>query len=473
MITCVLIALGAVFIALARNISTTWSAILIVTFNALTPKVVRYLTSFESHIDETSYTSSAYIKVTMLRWVNTAIVTAIISPFAYTIADGDHLIKGIRILFTAELVQRPILQLTDIMGNLKRHYFAPRAKDQRRMNLHFSSAPYSIGERYTDVTKLLFLTCFYATLFPSAWFFSAAILFVYYWVDKFCVLRMWKQGPKINGEISIYSVYFFLMCVITYAVTGTYYMAMFPFDNVCETDEVVPDDYVGVYELGTNGSAFTYVATNSKAYKYCDQDLFRSEAAFPPFPSDQSDGSEWMSETQVKFLPIYAWSCIGIIQAVGTIIAVRLFFKFALPLCSKIYVKTQGKANEQVFSDVHEIGGYIPHVTIPGYALPFLMCDITNIDEELIGWQRDNANDFNNLICKSWKYHTAENPAFSQVMHWPPSDANSSPKVAEVPVPASAPELTAQVSYDLGQAINSSTRKQNSRRRFVTFSSKS
>jgi len=117
----VLIALGAVFIALARNISTTWSAILIVTFNALTPKVVRYLTSFESHIDETSYTSSAYIKVTMLRWVNTAIVTAIISPFAYTIADGDHLIKGIRILFTAELVQRPILQLTDIMGNLKRH----------------------------------------------------------------------------------------------------------------------------------------------------------------------------------------------------------------------------------------------------------------------------------------------------------------------------------------------------------------
>jgi len=426
--------------------------------------VVRYLTSFESHIDETSYTTSSYIKVTLLRWVNTAIVTAVISPFAYTIADGDYLIKSVRILFTAELAQRPILQLSDIAGNLKRHYFAPRAKDQRRMNLLFSTAPYSIGERYTDVTKLLFLTCFYATLFPSAWFFSAAILFVYYWVDKFCVLRVWKQGPKINGNISIYSVYFFLMCVITYAVMGTYYMAMFPFDNVCETDEVVPGDYVGVYELGTNGNAFTYVSTNSKAYKYCDQDLFRYKAAFPPFPSDQPDGSEWMSEIQLKFLPIYARSCIGIISAVGAIVAFRFFIKFALPLFSRTRYMSQGRANEEAFSDVHEIVGYIPHVTIPGHAFPFLMCDITHIDDELIGWQRDNVNGFNTLIDKSQKNRMAENPAFSQVMHWPPSDANSSPKVAQVPVPASAPEL-----IDL--AI--STRKQKVKGRFSNLFSRS
>lgn len=428
-ITCGLIVLGAVFIALARKRSITTSAILIVVFNSLTPMVVRYLTSFESHVDETSYMSSAYIKVTLLRWVNTAIVTAIITPFAYTIADGQHLIEGLRILFTAELVQRPILQLTDIMGNLKRHYFAPRAKDQRRMNLLFFSQPYSIGERYTDVTKLLFLTCFYATLFPSAWFFSAAILFVYYWVDKFCVLRMWKQGPKINGTISVYSVYFFLVCVITYAVMGTYNLAMFPFDNVCETDEVVPADYVNVFTFGTNDVTFT-VAADSKAYKYCDQDMFRYKAAFPPLPSDQLDGSEWMSETQVKFLPIYAWSSIGIISAVAAVIVFRFFIKFVIPLCSRRY-KSQGRANEEAFSEVLEIEGYIPHVDIPGYEFPFLMCDITNIDDELIGWRGHNAKDFDTLIYdvpqvlrrrKSKKNLMAENPAFSQVMHWPPTE---------------------------------------------------
>jgi len=373
--------------------------------------------------------SSAYVKVTILRWVNTAIVTAIISPFAYTIADGEHLIEGLRILFTAELVQRPLLQLTDIMGNLKRHYFAPRAKDQRRMNLLFSSAPYSIGERYTDVTKLLFLTCFYATLFPSAWFFSAAILFVYYWVDKFCVLRMWKQGPKINGKISIYSVYFFLVCVVTYAVMGTYNMAMFPFDNVCETNEVVPAGYVNVFNLGTSNTTFT-VPADSKAYKYCDQDFFRYNNAFPPLPSDQPDGNEWMSEAQLKYLPIYAWCCVGIISAVAAVIAFRLFIKFALPLCSRRY-KSQGRANEEAFSEVLEIEGYIPHVDIPGYEFPFLMCDITNIDDELIGWRGHNANGFNTLIYdvpqvlrrrKSKKNLNAENLSFSQVMHWPPSE---------------------------------------------------
>jgi len=429
MITVVLIAGGAALIALARSKDITLSVILVILFNSITPMVVRMLTSFESHTDETSSMSSAYIKVTLLRWVNTAIVTAVISPFAYTIMDGNHLIESLRILFTAELLQRPILQLTDWLGNLKRHVLAPRAKDQRRMNLLFSSHTYSIGERYTDVTKLLFLTCFYATLYPIAWFFSAAILFVYYWVDKFCILRMWKQGPKINGMISIYSVYFFLLCVITYSVMGTYNMAMFPFDNTCETDEVVPDFYEGTYVMGTKNTIT--ISSDSKAYKYCDQDMFRYlPSVFPPFPYDQPDGSEWMNETQLKYLPIYGWSCIGIIATVGAVIAFRFFIKLVLPLFSKRY-KTQGKAIEQAFSEVLEIEGYIPNVDIPGYAFPFLMCDISGIDDELIGWRGVCEHGFDNLIYdmpqvlrrrKSKKNLTAENPTFSQVMHWPPSD---------------------------------------------------
>jgi len=439
MITLVLIVGGAACIALARSRNITLSIILVILFNSISPMVVRMLTSFESHIDETSSMSSAYIKVTLIRWVNTAIVTAIISPFSSTIMDGDHLIESLRILFTAELVQRPILQVTDWLGNLKRHGFAPRAKDQRRMNLLFSSHTYSIGERYTDVTKLLFLTCFYATLYPAAWFFSAAILFVYYWVDKFCVLRMWRQGPKINGMISIYSVYFFLMCVITYAVMGTYNMAMFPFDNTCETDEFVPEYYEGIYEIGTNGTRTTDIASDTKAYKYCDQDMFRYQpSVFPPFPSDQPNGNEWMSETQLKYLPLYGWSCVGIISTVGAIMVFRIFIKFVLPLFSKRY-KTRGKAMEEAFSEVLEIEGYIPHVDIPGYAFPFLMCDISGIDDELVGWRGVCEHKFDNLIDdmpqvlrrrKSKKNLLAENPTFSQVMHWPPSDEVEIKKVA-------------------------------------------
>jgi hypothetical protein len=95
------------------------------------------------------------------------------------------------------------------------------------------------------------------------------------------------------------------MCVITYAVMGTYNMAMFPFDNTCETDEFVPEYYEGIYEIGTNGTRTTDIASDTKAYKYCDQDMFRYQpSVFPRFPSDQPNGNEWMSETQLKYLPL-------------------------------------------------------------------------------------------------------------------------------------------------------------------------
>mmetsp|Transcript_6684 Transcript_6684/g.12568 ORF Transcript_6684/g.12568 Transcript_6684/m.12568 type:complete len:411 (+) Transcript_6684:948-2180(+) len=401
----------------------------IVIFNTITPMVVRFLVSFESHIDETSYSSSVYMKITMFRWINTAIVTAVISPFAYTLTDGDQLIESIRIIFTAELVQRPILQLTDWMGNLQRHCFAPRAKDQRRMNLLFSSYEYSIGERYTEITKLLFLTCFYGTLYPAAWYFAAATLFVYYWVDKFCVLRTWRQGPKINAKISIYSVYFFLTCAVTYAVMAAYNVAMFPFDNACETEETVPDYYVGEYEVGSNNITFV-VSSDDKVYKYCNQDMFRYvPAAFPPLPKDQPNGSEWMSDVQMKFVPIFGWGCLGIVSFVSMIVVCRSFIVYVLPLCSRP-VKSQGRAIEEPFSDVREVEGYIPHIRITGYEFPFLICDISNINDELLGWKAYESNKFNNLVYdvpqvlrrRSKKNLSDDNLMFSRVKHWPPSE---------------------------------------------------
>ena len=430
-------------IAMARDSSITLSAIVIIILNNLSPEAVRFLTSFESHVNETSYASSVYVKVTLFRWVNTAIITAIITPFMYTAQDGQHLIEGIRILFTAELVQRPLVQLTDWQGNLQRHLFAPRSKDQRRMNLLFSSKEYSIGERYTDVTKLLFLTCFYATIYPAAWYFAAATLSVYYWVDKFCVLRTWKQGPKISGKISIYSVYYFLLCIVTYSVMSAYNIAGFPFDNACKTGESLPEYYEGTYGSEGNGINFT-ISADDKVYKFCNQNLFRFfPAVFPPFPSDQPVGSEWMSETQLKYLPIYGWLCLGIIITVSAIIAIRLFVRFVVPLCFRKH-KSQGRAMEDSFSEVDDIKGYIPNVDIRGYEFPYLMCDISDIDPELIGWSANSTVDPNsyNLTSdlpqvlrrtKSKKTIGEENPVFSKVMHWPPSSETESFQNVDMP----------------------------------------
>lgn len=69
------------------------------------------------------------------------------------------------------------------MTNAKKHLLAPRARTQEQMNHFFQGTYYNLGERYTDLTKILFLVFVYSPLFPAAFFFGSAILFVQYYVS--------------------------------------------------------------------------------------------------------------------------------------------------------------------------------------------------------------------------------------------------------------------------------------------------
>ena len=127
----VLIFAAGVLISYAKTDGAVTSTIAIILLNSLTPRLVRILTRIESHDTESSVAASMYIKVTCFRWVNTAIVTSVVTPFTDYL-QTDRLMESLRILFTAELMQRPILQLVDYIGHLKRHVLGPRKPDQRR-----------------------------------------------------------------------------------------------------------------------------------------------------------------------------------------------------------------------------------------------------------------------------------------------------------------------------------------------------
>jgi hypothetical protein len=73
-------------------------------------------------------------------------------------------------------------RLSDWMTNAKKHLLAPRARTQEQMNHWFQGTYYNLGERYTDLTKILFLVFVYSPIYPAAFFFGSAILFVQYYV---------------------------------------------------------------------------------------------------------------------------------------------------------------------------------------------------------------------------------------------------------------------------------------------------
>lgn len=49
--------------------------------------------------------------------------------------------------------------------------------------MSFQGTPYNLGERYTDLTKVLFLCFFYSALYPTSFFFGTAILLIQYYVS--------------------------------------------------------------------------------------------------------------------------------------------------------------------------------------------------------------------------------------------------------------------------------------------------
>jgi len=112
--------------------------------------VCYYVTEYESHPSEGEKQASLYYKITACLWVNTAIITAFITPFADTLEDEkDALIPAMLAIFITEMFKAPVVQLLDIPGHVKRHILGPRAVDQWRMNTYFQGTSWLLSERYT------------------------------------------------------------------------------------------------------------------------------------------------------------------------------------------------------------------------------------------------------------------------------------------------------------------------------------
>lgn len=59
---------------------------------------------------------SLYWKIALFRWVNTAIVFTVITPFTHTLALEDGLIPQIYSIFFAEIVTTNVIQMADVWG---------------------------------------------------------------------------------------------------------------------------------------------------------------------------------------------------------------------------------------------------------------------------------------------------------------------------------------------------------------------
>jgi len=369
--------------------------------------------------------------------VNTAIVISIITPFTSTLSS---LIEQVYALFFAEIVTSNAIQLLDPVGHLQRHFLAPRAKTQDAMNLLFTGTGFELAERYTNMTKIIFLTLWYCAVYPSAFFMCSFTLFINYFTDRFSLMRTWKQQPHLGTHISRINRRIFVpLAVAAQALISSYFWSGFPFDNLCQTDSsgVEGSRYVGTWVIQPlDGQRRTIVTVDDAdpVYKYCLQDYFRffGTLSFPFIPDWQPPGSEWMTEEQERLTTIYGWTAVAVLFLVAV-----YFCRLLLCSMSRFFVKDHykpvGDDQNINFSDVPSISTYIPQVQSAVYAYPLLACDgIDDVDDDLLDWtDNDRPHSFYDLTRDARALLRGADlvdtkVVFSQIAHWPPRSAAAS-----------------------------------------------
>lgn len=420
------ILLIALLIKAIQGSSPQWTAIAIAAFNSIFPIIAKLLTSVERHSSEGLKQTSLYFKIAVFRWVNTAVIITIITPFTATLDYSDGLIPQIYAIFFAEIITTNGLQLLDPAGHFKRHFMAPRAVTQDKMNLAMQGAEVELAERYTNMTKMLFLALWYSSIFPGALFLCSFALLVNYIADGFSLMRTWKRLPQLGARISRFSRrYFFSTAIVAMAVVSGYYWSGFPFDNLCKNDDAISKEYLGNHTIKTSDGTMIQqnIDSDTESFRYCHQDLLRyTTLSFPALSRWQSE--DWMSDDQETVVNIYGWTSLVVL-----VIVLGFFIILIVKNCQERFSighEPCGKDMNIPFSQVRSISAFVPQVDSTVYSYPLLACDVQGIDPDLFDWtDPDRPHSYYDLTQDACELigeeSVSDKKVFSILSHMPPA----------------------------------------------------
>lgn len=300
------------------------------------------------------------------------------------------------------------------------------------MNLAFQGTEYELAERYTDMTKILFLAVWYCSIFPGAFFLCSLSLLIKYLVDRFCLMRSWKRAPQLGTTISKFSrQYFFSFTIGVMAVISSFYWSGFPFDSICPGDSIDPA-YLGdkTVEPMSGGSPTKVSYTSEDVnYQFCSQNFMAPGSGFtfpfvPTVTSETTDPNEWMTEDQKISTTYFGWSALGIIAVIVLRFCLGWWSSFRTMYHASF--KAVGDDQNIPYSEVKSRSAYIPQVVSPLFAYPLLACNTADVDEELYEWtDPDRTYSFYDLSKDARKLlvgiKVEENIGFTVVKHWPPN----------------------------------------------------
>jgi len=386
---------------------SSWCAVFIAITNAIIPNICDFINGLETHSTESKRQQSLYIKTVLFRCFNSAIALLLAMSFIQVISieDGNEqeelsLIYSVYPVIFAEMFTIPCITLVDIVGNVRKHILAPRARDQNEMNSYFVGSKFELAERYTDATKILFVALLYSTILPESLFLGAIALAVHFLQGKFCLLRIWRSAPDIGTHLANLNTIFFSTTLVVHFFAAAYFWSGFPYDDVCND--------------GNGG------------YKYCNQNIF----SYHIFPLPRFIDNTWMTESQTKMTSLYGWTALLTI-----VVSIFIFSKNTIiPVLKGFFYSTyepNGTDMNIDFDEVKNIRAYVPQLKEKGFDYPIILCDICDINPNLLGWKdpfngyepHNITNDLSQIL-KEYQL-PKDKKVFSIIKQYPALSSNS------------------------------------------------
>jgi hypothetical protein len=372
--TCVIIGLAGLIIVTLNETMPAVAAVFVSMCNGGLPAVFKAITNTEEHLTNTSKQSSLLLKLVLSRWLTTAIIIWSIRPFDTTLTAG--FLTKVGAVLVADAFTTPIIRMMDPAGRLARHFSAKSAPTQEKMNSFFENTAWFLAERYTDMTKSLFVGLFFACLYPAGLIFSLCSFIMCYWVDKYCLFRLWKQPPAIDASLTVASRMHIAVICIFHGVISNQVYAGFPFNSV---------------QFKTAGGSFMTLTVDGVEGTKTAADLWETTNMYEPVGTfDVSTDNDWMTDDQKDV--VQTFSIVNIIILVLVLLGYfgSSAFSFVHSLFRGDY-KPVGDPNPDMYSFVPGIATYVPTFVTDLLPLPLLCCDLSLIDLDHISFTADYA----------------------------------------------------------------------------------
>jgi hypothetical protein len=126
----------------------------------------------------------------------------------------------------------PIISYFDLGNAMKRNIFAFYQSDtQEELNLKWSASEWTLAEKYTGISKVLFVSLYYAILVPYSILLAMCAFLLMFFIDRYLLLRKWKIGPMFDERIAVRLRQQAILAVAAHMYVTIRYIYSWPMDQ--------------------------------------------------------------------------------------------------------------------------------------------------------------------------------------------------------------------------------------------------